>query len=172
MLSHNLIPTSITMMPPHQHNFAKETFPTFPTFECSLSYVPQLTSSSRYQSRALPPSPFTTCLERATPTEQNKFISSATGLSKPHLSSDSNGSINASNEVQARSVVLLTFDQVLSKLMPLLDEITVAGECKISIKGVSAEIVNKLWEKGDMSELSGWEKLRYIRLSLFFISQV
>jgi hypothetical protein len=167
MLSHNLIPTSITMMPPHQLNFHKETFPTFPTFECSLSYVPRLTSSFHYQSRALPPSPFTTRHERATPTEQNKFISSATGLPKPHLSSDSNGSINASNEVQARSAVPLTFNQVL--LMPLLDGITVAGEHKISIKGVSTEIVNKLQEKGDTSELSGWE---YIWLSLFFISQV
>jgi hypothetical protein len=127
-----------------------------------------LTSSSRYQSRALPPLPFTTCRERATPTEQNKFISSATGLLKLHLSSDSNGSINTSNDVQARSAVPLIFDQVLSRLTPLLDGITVAGEHKISIKGVSAEIVNKLWEKGDMSELSGWEKLRYIRLSLLF----
>jgi hypothetical protein len=159
-------------MPPHQHNFPKETFPTFSTFECSLSYVPRLTSPSRYQSRALPPSPFTTHCERATLTEQNKFISSATGLPKPHLSSDSNGSINASNEVQARSAVPLTFDQVLSKLMLLLDWITVAGERKISIKGVSAEIVNKFQGKGDTSELSGWEKLRYIQLSLFFISQV
>jgi hypothetical protein len=172
MLSHNLILTSITMMPPHQHNFPKETFPTFPTFECSSSYVPQLTSSSRYQSRALLPSPFTTCHERATPTEQNKFISSATGLSKPHLSSDSNGSINASDEVQARSVVPLTFDQVLSKLTPLLDGITVAGERKISIKGVSAEIVNKLWEKGDTSELGLGETQVHSAFSFFYFTSL
>lgn len=89
----------------------------------------------------------------------------------PHLSLGSNGSqhisdsINASN--QARSTVLPTFDQVLSKLKPLLDGKTVAGAHKISIKGVSADIVDKLREKGNTSELPGWEKLRYGWLSLF-----
>lgn len=57
----------------------------------------------------------------------------------------------------------LSFDQVLSKLKPLLDgKAGIAGERKISIEGISSEIVHMLREKSRASELPGWENIRYV----------
>ena len=56
----------------------------------------------------------------------------------------------------AEKINTLSFKQVVLRLKPLLDRTT--GECKISLNGVSPDIVDKLWA----SELPGWEILRYV----------
>lgn len=55
---------------------------------------------------------------------------------------------------------ILSFDQVVSKVKPLLDRTT--GEREISLKGVSPDIVDKLRAKSRASELPGWDNLRYV----------
>jgi len=53
------------------------------------------------------------------------------------------------------------FDQVVSKLKPLLDGTAqTAGERKITIEGISPDIVDKLRAKSRAFELPGWENLR------------
>jgi len=66
-------------------------------------------------------------------------------------------SLDSSSEVHP-----LSFDQVLTRLKPLLDG--TAGERKISIEGVSSKVVDELLEKSRASELPGWENLRYLGL--------
>jgi hypothetical protein len=60
----------------------------------------------------------------------------------------------------------LSFDQVVSRLKPLLDGTAgTAGERKISIVGISSDIVDKLRAKSRVAELPGWENLRYVGFS-------
>jgi len=55
----------------------------------------------------------------------------------------------------------LSFDQVVSRLKPLLDGTAgTAGERKMSIEGISPDIVDKLRAKSRACELPGWENLR------------
>ena len=58
----------------------------------------------------------------------------------------------------AEKTHILSFDQVVSRLKPLLAG--TAGERKMSIEGVSPDIVDKLRAKSRASELPGWENLR------------
>jgi len=61
----------------------------------------------------------------------------------------------------AEKTPILSFDQVISRLKPLLAGTAgTAGERKISIEGVSPDIVDKLRAKSRASELPGWENLR------------
>jgi hypothetical protein len=61
----------------------------------------------------------------------------------------------------ANKTHFLSFDQVVSRLKPLLDGTDgTAGDRKISLKGISPDIVDKLWAKSRASELPGWENLR------------
>jgi hypothetical protein len=61
----------------------------------------------------------------------------------------------------AEETHILSFDQVVSRLKPLLDGTSgTAGERKISLEGISPDIVDKLREKSRASELPGWENLR------------
>jgi hypothetical protein len=61
----------------------------------------------------------------------------------------------------AEETHILSFDQVVSRLKPLLDGTAgTAGERKISLEGISPDIVDKLREKSRASELPGWENLR------------
>ena len=56
---------------------------------------------------------------------------------------------------------ILSFDQVVSRLKPLLNgKAGTAGERKMSIEGISLDIVDKLRAKSRASELPGWENLR------------
>ena len=59
---------------------------------------------------------------------------------------------------------ILSFDQVVSRLKPLLDG--KAEERQISIEGISPDIVDKLWAKARVSELPGWENLRSVTVFL------
>ena len=60
----------------------------------------------------------------------------------------------------------LSFDQVVSRLKPMLDGTAgTAGERKISIAGISSDIVDKLRAKSRAAELPGWENLRYVGFS-------
>ena len=58
----------------------------------------------------------------------------------------------------AKKIHILSFDQVVSRLKPLLNG--TAGECNMSLEGISPDIVDKLQEKSRASELPGWENLR------------
>ena len=58
----------------------------------------------------------------------------------------------------AEKTHILSFNQVASRLKPLLDG--TAGEHKMSIEGILLEIVDKLWAKSRACELPGWENLR------------
>jgi hypothetical protein len=58
----------------------------------------------------------------------------------------------------AEKTHILSFDQVVSRLKPLLAG--TAGEREMSIEGISPDIVDKLWAKSRASELPGWENLR------------
>ena len=61
----------------------------------------------------------------------------------------------------AEKTHFLSFDQVVSRLKPLLDGTAgTAGERKISLEGISPDIVDKLRAKSRASELPGWENLR------------
>ena len=61
----------------------------------------------------------------------------------------------------AEKTHFLSFDQVVSRLKPLLDGTAgMAGERKISLEGISLDIVDKLRAKSRESELPGWENLR------------
>ena len=61
----------------------------------------------------------------------------------------------------ANKTHFLSFDQVVSRLKPLLDGTArTAGDCKISLEGISPDIVDKLQAKSRASELPGWENLR------------
>jgi hypothetical protein len=61
----------------------------------------------------------------------------------------------------AEKTHILSFDQVVSRLKPLLAGMAgMAGECKMSIEGVSPDIVDKLRAKSRASQLPGWENLR------------
>jgi hypothetical protein len=67
-------------------------------------------------------------------------------------------SLESANQSHAPS-----FDQVISRLKPLLDGTAgTAGERKISIVGISSDIVDKLRAKSGAGELPGWENLRYV----------
>jgi hypothetical protein len=60
----------------------------------------------------------------------------------------------------------LSFDSVLSRLMPLLDGTAqINGERKVTVVGVSSDIVDKLRAKSEASELPGWKNLRYVGFS-------
>ena len=60
----------------------------------------------------------------------------------------------------------LSFDSVLSRLTPLLDGTAqMNGERKVTVVGVSSDIVDKLRAKSEASELPGWENLRYVGFS-------
>ena len=126
-------------MLPHQ-------FITGPIDSFSSSYVP---SFPHYTSRASTPSPFI-----ARSAERSKTIASnPTGRSMRNKSNGSQiASTPHSNEEQARSVVPLSLEQVLSKLKPLLSG--VPSERKVSIKGVLADIVNLLRERSHNSEFN------------------
>ena len=66
----------------------------------------------------------------------------------------------------------LSFDSVLSRLTPLLDETDqMNGECKVTIVGVSSDIVHKLRAKSEASELPGWENVRYVGFSSLFFGK-
>ena len=61
----------------------------------------------------------------------------------------------------AEKTHFLSFDQVVSRLKPLLDGTAgTAGERKISLEGILLDIVDKLRAKSRESELPGWENLR------------
>ena len=61
----------------------------------------------------------------------------------------------------AEKTHILLFDQVVCRLKPLLAGMAgMAGERKMSIEGVSPDIVDKLWAKSRASQLPGWENLR------------
>ena len=61
----------------------------------------------------------------------------------------------------AEKTHILSFDQVVSRLKPLLAGTAgTAGERKISIEGISPDIVDRLQAKSRASELPGWENLR------------
>ena len=61
----------------------------------------------------------------------------------------------------AEKTHILSFDQVVSRLKPLLAGTAgTAGERKMSIEGVSPDIVDKLRAKSRASQLPGWENLR------------
>ena len=60
----------------------------------------------------------------------------------------------------------LSFDSVLSRLTPLLDGTAqMNGERKVTVVGVSSDIVDKLRTKSEASELPGWENVRYVGFS-------
>jgi len=74
-------------------------------------------------------------------------------LPTPRQSLDSTSNINQP----------LSFDAVLSKLKPILDGTAqMNGERKVTVVGVSSDIVEKLREKSEASELPGWENIRYV----------
>ena len=61
----------------------------------------------------------------------------------------------------AKKTHFLSFDQVVSRMKPLLDGMAgMAGERKISLEGISPDIVDKLRAKSRAFELPGWENLR------------
>jgi hypothetical protein len=61
----------------------------------------------------------------------------------------------------AEKTHILSFDQVVCRLKPLLAGTAgTAGERKMSIEGVSPDIVDKLRAKSRASQLPGWENLR------------
>ena len=61
----------------------------------------------------------------------------------------------------AEKTHILSFDQVVCRLKPLLAGMAgMAGERKMSIEGVSPDIVDKLRAKSRASQLPGWENLR------------
>ena len=149
-------------MLPHQFN-------TGPSFDRSFSYVPS-SSFPRYNSKVSSPSPFITRSVRDTPSGRTKTIAnSPNGCLKHNVSLDSNSSQLASSiKEQARLAVPLSYDEVLSKLKPLRDG--VPGQRKISIKGVSADVVNMLREKG-REESGDWKNLWYRWLFFFYFSK-
>lgn len=65
----------------------------------------------------------------------------------------------------------LSFDSVLSRLKPLLDgTATMDGECKVTIVGVSSDVLDKLHAKSEASELPGWENLRCVGFLRFLVN--
>lgn len=93
-------------------------------------------------------------------------LESPDNLPSSHASDPTNPTVIATFTPQpslkyAEKTHILSFDQVVSRLKPLLDGTTgTAGERKISIEGISADIVDKLRAKSRASELPGWENLR------------
>jgi hypothetical protein len=55
----------------------------------------------------------------------------------------------------------LSFNSILSRLKPLLEGTDqMNGACKVTVVGVSPEIVDKLQAKLEASDLPGWKNLR------------
>ena len=155
-----------TKMLPHQLlNYNSHRLTTYSTREVSFPCTPppsppkhSKVSSNVLGQKATPPS-----------VGWNKIVSpeglanySATSLPMPHPSLDSLPSSPPSDPtdptVIAPSTPAPSFDQVISRLKPLLDG--TAGECKICIVGISSDIVDKLQAKSGAGKLPGWENLR------------
>ena len=66
----------------------------------------------------------------------------------------------------AEKIDTLSFNQVMLRLRPQLDGI--AGECRILLKGVSPNDVEKLQEMSRASKLPGWENLSDFFSSLWW----
>ena len=87
-------------------------------------------------------------------------------LSSPRASDPTNPAVIAPFTPQpslesAEKTHSLSFDQVVSRLKPLLAGTAgTAGERKMSIEGISPDIVDKLRAKSRASDLPGWENLR------------
>jgi hypothetical protein len=133
-------------MLPHHYDF------TGPNFDRSFSFMPSA-SFPRYT-----PSSFVGRSARApenvaTPMRQKNAATPMRNI----IASD----LPQSNKEQVRSAVPISYDQVLSKLKPLMDG--VPTEREITIKGVSMDVIDMLREKGN-SELC-LKNLRYHRLS-------
>jgi hypothetical protein len=96
-------------------------------------------------------------------------------ISSPHLAVDQNNAVSlkdhATISLPTDATISLptplerppSLDSVLSRLKPLLDRAAqVGGERKVTIVGITSDIVDKLREN---SELPGWENLRYVGFS-------
>ena len=160
---------------------------TFPTFEPSFPRSPPPSPPKRGKV------PFNAHGQKATPSPnptvgRNKTVSSedfadhatpSLPAPRPSLDSSDHSPLSHSSDPTDLAIITpptprssfefvretqpLSFDQVLSRLKPLLDgTVGTAGERKMTIEGVSSDIVDKLRAKSRASELPGWENLRYV----------
>ena len=118
----------------------------FPTPELNLKAAPPLVDRSKTVSLQNPAHHAVTSL----PTPRSSLDKSQ------HLFSPVTDPAVVTLQPSAEKIDTLSFEQVVLRLKPLLDRTT--GECKISLNGISPDIVDKLWA----SELPGWEILSYV----------
>jgi hypothetical protein len=118
------------------------------------------------------------------PSSDHSDLHAPKAILSPHSTMDQNNPVSSKDVADHANINLptprqsldstskfnqpLSFDSVLSRLKPILDGTArMNGERKVTVVGVSSDIVDKLRAKSEASELPGWENIRYVGFSSF-----